>query len=150
MDSLGDYIYLIVIVIAALSSILKKKKKVPESERELPEAFPDFPDLDDVIPEPEVRPVPRPVYVAPTPPPPPPVQSVSQPPVQRTAFEKIASYENTNDMSKLRAKMSIKPNKEFVSMEVEKDDSPVFEIQLDSVEEAKRAFVYAEIFNRKY
>ena len=146
MDSLGDYIYLIVIVIAALSSILKKKKKVQQSEQELPEAFPDFPDLDDVIPEPEVRRVPEPVFVAPATP----VKSVTQAPVQKTAFDKIASYENTNDMSKLRAKMSVKPNREFVSMEVEKDDTPVFEIQLDSVEEAKRAFVYAEVFNRKY
>ncbi len=144
MDSLGDYIYLIVIVIAALSSIIGRKKKAKQREQELPEAFPDFPDLDDVIPEPEVRRAPRPVYVAP--PPPPPLKA----PLQKSAFEKMTSYENTNDMSKLRAKMSIKPSKEFVTMEVESDDGPVFEIQLDNAEEAKRAFVYAEVFNRKY
>jgi hypothetical protein len=140
MDSLGDYIYLIIIVIAALSSILKKKKKTQKNDQELPEAFPDFPDLDDVIPEPEVRRVPEPVFVT-TPPP---------PVFQKQTSNNIPTFDNTNDMSKLRAKMSLKPRKEFVSTELETEDNTAIEIQLDSVEEVKKAFVYAEVFNRKY
>ena len=46
MDDFGDYIYLIAIVIAALSSLLKKKKP---AQRDLQEDT--MPDLDDVIPD---------------------------------------------------------------------------------------------------
>jgi len=139
MDSLGEYIYLIVIIIAALSSIFKKKKKTQEREQHLPEAFPDFPELDDVIPEPEVRPVAKPAYVAPKP-----------PPVPKTAFANIPTYENAGNISKLKTGKSVKSSKETVFVEIEAENNFIQDIQFDDLDEAKRAFVYAEIFNRKY
>ncbi|OJX87663.1 MAG: hypothetical protein BGP01_03590 [Paludibacter sp. 47-17] len=153
MEDFGDYIYLIAIVIAGLSSLLKKKK--PAANRQEPA----MPDLDDVLPELEEEYIPRrdattrpePVYEeasdywypAQTVVPAPAVQQVERVPV---------SYETVADFMKLRAKKTVQ-KKNQVSEEmkpVEVADSPEMQIELDSAEDVKRAFVYSEIFNRKY
>lgn len=152
MEDFGDYIYLIAIVIAGLSSLLKKKK--PAANRQEPA----MPDLDDVLPELEEEYIPRrdattrpePVYEeasdwypAQTVVPAPAVQQVERVPV---------SYETVADFMKLRAKKTVQ-KKNQVSEEmkpVEVADSPEVQIELDSAEDVKRAFVYSEIFNRKY
>jgi len=155
MDDLGDYIYLIAIVIAAISSILKKKKKKAEEQQQ--EVGGDmFPDLDDVIPDiPEYQPEKvKPVYVevikeAP----------VISKPVNRSmdyqnVLDNTTGYETVADVNKARArkmvnkmtKTEIKTIPGFEAPEPEQQSEYV----LQNEDEAKRAIIYAEIFNRKY
>ncbi|MCE5332345.1 MAG: hypothetical protein LLF95_09420 [Bacteroidales bacterium] len=137
MDSIGDYIYLIIIIIAALSGILKKKKPVqspaPDSE---PQDFEEI--LRELIPQ-------EPVIV--------PQQSFNAQTQKETAS--IISYENTDDISALKAKKQVSNlNHDMQSAEkikIAEDENNINnEIHLNSAEEAKRAFIYAEIFNKKY
>jgi hypothetical protein len=155
MDDFGDYIYLIAIAIAAISSILKKKKKkTEEQQREAGEDM--FPDLDDVIPDiPEYQPEKvKPVYQevvfdAPV---------VNKPAARVLDYTEVLDnqlgYEAINDVKKARAvkmvnkitKTEIKTLPGFEETEPEQPS----EYLLQNEEEAKRAIIYAEIFNRKY
>lgn len=137
MDSIGDYIYLIIIIIAALSGILKKKKPVqshtPDSE---PQDFEEV--LRELIPQ-EPAIVPQQPFKAQT--------------QKETAS--IISYENTDDISALKAKKQVSNlNHDMQRAEkikiAEDEKNKNNEIHLNSAEEAKRAFIYAEIFNKKY
>ena len=135
MDSLGDYIYLIVILIAGISSILgKRKKKVAEEYDSLPE----LPDLEDVIPEFTVHTAPeRPVY---------------QEMKKRVNPVEIPSYDTVSDFTVLKAKKQVnQPRKHFVESEVMvSHDYSGVELELENSDDVKRAFIYSEIFNRKY
>ncbi len=134
MDSIGDYIYIIVIIIAGLSSILsRRKKKAAEADNELPE----FPDLDDIIPEYTVyeQPV-RPVYQ----------QIRKQEPKQSST-----KYNTVGDMNSMKANKKVRSVSNFVGSEVLESDDMSFNIlELSTPDEVKKAFIYSEIFNRKY
>lgn len=188
MEDFGDYIYLIAIVIAGLSSLLKKRKPA-ENQQES-----SMPDLDDILPYPEeeeeeeykprTEPVltsssdtrdeyiPRPEQMSTTRteynPRTAPVftsrpgyrdeatvyqHEPAKPDWKASAVEKVpVSYETVADYMKLRAKKTV--HSIHHSMEstplIEVAQAPEFEIELDSAEDVKRAFVYSEIFNRKY
>lgn len=135
MDSLGDYIYLIIILIAGISSILGKRKKKESGERE---TMSDLPDLDDVLPE-------YPVYSEP-------VRPVYQELKKREKPFDIPSYDTVKDISVMKAKKQVEPpRKHFVGSEVVESDDMSFNIlELDTPDEVKKAFIYSEIFNRKY
>lgn len=131
MDSLGDYIYLIVILIAGISSILGKRKKKRDAEEETA----NFPDLEDIIPEitEYVRPE-RPVY-----------QELKK---KETA---IPSYDNVKDFAVMKAKKQVKPVNSFIETQVEdQQESNAYVIELNNIDEARKAVIYSEIFNRKY
>ncbi|MEA4935239.1 MAG: hypothetical protein VB102_01215 [Paludibacter sp.] len=135
MDSLGDYIYLIVILIAGISSILgKRKKKALENQ----DPVPGLPDLEDILPEfePVTEPV-RPVY-----------QEVKkkEKPVEHP------SYDTVDDFSALKAKKQIThPVKHFAESEMTVvEDSCGPELELENSDDAKKAFIYSEIFNKRY
>lgn len=133
MDSLGDYIYLIVILIAGISSILGKRKKKRETEVETV----DFPDLEDIIPEftDYVKPE-RPVY-----------QEIKK---KETNVE-TPTYDTVRDVSVMKAKKQVKPAMSFKELQSEEPEvSNSYEIELDNIDEAKKAVIYSEIFNRKY
>lgn len=133
MDSLGDYIYLIVILIAGISSILGKRKKKREAEVETV----DFPDLEDIIPEftDYVRPE-KPVY-----------QEIKN----NEAKVEIPTYDTVKDVSVMKAKKQVKPVKSFKELQPDELEVPnSYEIELDNIDEAKKAVIYSEIFNRKY
>lgn len=137
MDSLGDYIYLIIILIAGISSILKKSKK-KESERHDP--IPGIPDLDDILPEFEYAPEPvpaRPVY-----------QEIKK---REKPFEH-PSFDTVDDFSALKAKKQVaRPVKHFVENEmIVVDEYNEVELELENPQDVKKAFIYAEIFNRRY
>ena len=138
MDSLGDYIYLILILIVAVSSILGKKKK---KASEVQSSMPDLPDLDDVLPEyteyTEYSEQVRPVY---------------QPSSTHNSTIDIPSYETVEDFSVMRAKKQVlHANKHFIGSELTVSEDNNFNIiELDTVEDVKKAFIYAEIFRRKY
>lgn len=131
MDSLGDYIYLIVILIAGVSSLLGKRKKKREAEVETA----DFPDLEDIIPEISeyVRPE-RPVY-----------QELKK------KVTEIPTYDNVKDFAVMKTKKQVKPVKTFIESQVEEQQtSNAYEIELNNIDEARKAVIYSEIFNRKY
>lgn len=135
MDSPGDYIYLIAILIVAVSSILGKKKK---KESEVQTTMPELPDLDDVIPEyTEYSESERPVY---------------QPISKHNSTIEIPSYETVEDFSTLRAKEHlVHAAKKFIGSELTVSEENNFNIlELDTVEDVKKAFIYSEIFQRKY
>lgn len=139
MDSLGDYIYLIVILIAGLSGILKKRKKKAEQEKEI---FSELPDLDDVIPEFQTyENPPRPFF-----------ETAEVKPEQKSQ-PVIQSYETIDDFRKLRATKQVDPVRSHLAPimpPVSDDSQDLPEISLGAPEDAKKAFIYAEIFNRKY
>lgn len=183
MEDFGDYIYLIAIVIAGLSSLLKKKKPA-ENQQES-----NMPDLDDVIPdfgeeEEEYVPQSEPVFTSRSDsrnenssrsesreeyvPRSEPVFTTrpgyreeatvyrhepSRPDWKASTLEKVpVSYETVADYMKLRAKKTIHSIHHSMESapEIEEVQAPEFEIELDSADDVKRAFVYSEIFNRKY
>ncbi len=141
MDDIGDYIYLIIIAIAGLSGLLKKKKEKPtpmpieeDSATVMEAAWEDF------LPDNPVVRVPEP---------------------KDSFFDwenkatKIATYENTDDPSKLRAKNSVEKYKSSMKqapkkLVVEEQVYPELNIELSTIEDARNAFIYAEIFNKKY
>lgn len=218
MDDFGDYIYLIAIVIAGLSSLLKKKKP---AQRDLQEDT--MPDLDDVIPDseddeeyiPRQEPVYRPETVQRQ-------ETVYRPltaqrhetiqrhePAQRQESvhrqetiqreesvhrqetvqrqepvyrnerykteeqytprhttplpqpeytqskqaEKVqVKYESVADFVKIKAQRTTKPVHHLVKTQetLEIAVEPEFHVEFETSEDVKRAFVYSEIFNRKY
>lgn len=152
MEDFGDYIYLIAIVIAGLSSLLKKKKPATIQQES------DMPDLEDVLPETEEEFYPyedtsgrtQPLYGEvpyrePAP--------QGTPAVQAKQDERVpVSYETVADFMKLRAKKTVQMKhqlKDVIKTE-ELNELPDLQLELESAEDVKRAFVYSEIFNRKY
>ncbi|MDD3322144.1 MAG: hypothetical protein PHS59_11955 [Paludibacter sp.] len=139
MDSLGDYIYIILIAVAVLGSLLKKKKNTTGSTKPIStkRSWEDvLKELTPVENEPEE------------------FEEIIEPAPIVIETPKIISYETIDDSSKLRSKRNvtqisssnINHNKEDVIV-VEK---PELSISFSSVNDARRAFLYAEIFNRKY
>jgi hypothetical protein len=135
MDSLGDYIYLIIIAIAGISSILGKRKKKALEESE---SLPGLPDFEDFLPDPTVYTEPvRPVY-----------QELKK----REKPLEIPSYDTVKDFSVMKANKQVeRPRKHFVGSEVVESEDMSFNIlELDTPDEVRKAFIYSEIFNRKY
>ena len=141
MDDIGDYIYLIIIAIAGLSGLLKKKKEKPT-----PMPIEDDPSTvmedvwEDFLPDNPVVRVPEP---------------------KESFFEweikekKIATYENTDDPNTLRAKNKVEKYKSSMKstpkkIVVEENVSAEYDIEFKTVEDARTAFIYAEIFNKRY
>lgn len=144
MDSLGDYIYLIILAIAGLSGLLKKKKDPTKSaapsttKRSWEDVLRELTPIEDEEIEEKYE---KPVFTK--------VEPVKVEPA------KVMSYETIDDSSKLRAKRntstissSNKSNSDQkkIILAVQSDN----EYALNSLEEARRAFIYSEIFNRKY
>ena len=149
MDSLGDYIYLIILAVAGLSGLLKKKKDPTKSaapsttkrswEDVLRELTPiEEDDINEKYEEPVYTKV-EPVKVVPA----------------KVVPARIMSYETIDDSSKLRAKRNTTTITSSNKMQPEQKNlvlaiQPSNEYSLNSPEEARRAFIYSEIFNRKY
>lgn len=146
MDDIGDYIYLIIIAIAGLSGLLKKKKEKPTPmpiEEDPSTVMEDV--WEDFLPDNPVVKVPEP---------------------KESFFEweikekKIATYENTDDVSTIRAKKSFEKNSsnlihknlvpQAAKEQVFTDDFEDLNIMLNTAEDARKAFIYAEIFNKRY
>lgn len=135
MDSLGDYIYLIVILIAGISSILGKRKKKMSEERD---PMPELPDMEDILPDYTIRREPeRPVY-----------QEIKK--TENSSY--IPSFDTMTDFSALKAKKQVyQPVRHSAeSDEIMFDDCSVVELELEEPNDVKKAFIYSEIFNRKY
>lgn len=170
-DSLGDIIYFLMIAIFALAGMLgKKKKKKPTIQQDTGSpAFPNpWSELEKKLLEKE-----EPIQPKPTPAP----QSrrtetrttykneipsfssetIYSSEYEEPIFERL-SYDTVDDVSKLRIKKQMKESiskkqSVFKSTEIkdmQADTVHPFEVAFDDVDDAKRAFIYSEIFNRKY
>jgi len=153
MDDFGNYIYLIIVVIAAISGIFKKKKK----DTPKPVQAPQTPktDIEDILREFMVDK--NPVHKDPAPA----VVNTSGDILEQSTMQPIISYESTTDSSVLRAKKQVveqhshvapkhaevkKPHKDFeIKVHDIQSETPSF-----TAEEARKAIIYAEIMNRKY
>ena len=142
MREVGDYIYLVIIIIAALSSIFKKKKEkslqLPVPERKT-RNFEEI--LQEMLPMEEEPPV---------------LQSVSKPIESTFEAQPILTYENTTDFSTLKAQKhvnreltnnQIRENKKIVDEELADE---IIKIEFCNPDDARKAFIYSEIFNKKY
>ncbi len=137
MEDIGNYIYLIIVIGAAISSIFKNKNKK--------KATVPIPEIED---EEEQEEFPREIYI-----PKPVMQTITQPEktADKTPENTIISFDNTTDISKLKAKKEVvktvtPKTKTVQETSVEQATS----YSINNVNEARAAFIASEIFNRKY
>lgn len=168
MEDFGEIIYLLLLIAFALIGSLSKKKKKKAVVTESPEPpvtldpWSEFEkklwgDTEPIEPEP--------VIITQSP------QSVGSPFTTETPdyfseavysseynTPEILSYENVDDINKLRVKKQLKESISKKQSRYKNVDSPVFtepvynpvKIEFDNPEDARKAFIYSEIFNRKY
>lgn len=144
MEDIGDYIYLIIVAIAGIGSFLKNKNKkqeastIPEPEEEY--EYEEIPE-EVYTPVPAPTPVQRPEVVF--------DRSFTE--MKKTPHDTIMSFDNTSDVSKLKAKKEVTntlSNKVKTKPETTTEPESIYSI--NTVEEARAAFISSEIFNRKY
>lgn len=146
MEDIGDYLYIILVAVAAIGGLLKNKNKnntpkpatETETEEETVEAY-DYESFPEEVlsPMPDTRP--KTTFD----------RQFTE--MTKTPHDTIISFENTTDFSKLKAKKEVtktvsskaKAEKQGVSEEN-------FTYSIRTVEEARAAFISSEIFNRKY
>lgn len=145
MDNLGDWLYIVFLIIAGVSGLLGsgKKKKRPSEVLGNPDR--------DIKPEQKKAPEkgfwemleemqqekPKPVPV------PPPVFKTSTKVKEKHSS---APYPFLTNESKLTHTIQISPQ----VMQVEEDNSSIPDISFSDPDELKKAVIYSEIFNRKY
>ena len=83
-------------------------------------------------------------------------ETLYSPEYEQPAYEPL-SYDTTDDVSKLRIKKQMKENIfkkqssfKTIALDELSDPYPPLAIAFDDVEEVKKAFIYSEIFHRKY
>ncbi|MHB9055879.1 MAG: hypothetical protein ACYC2P_06980 [Paludibacteraceae bacterium] len=174
MKNSGEYIYIILLLLFALSGLFRGKNKSKESKKSIFDTIPkSWEELDDMVEKQKEQtassktPVsPNPAYESVTRP----VATTLKPTASYSSTEtitspeynvnglEIISYDTATDFNKLRIKQQIKErvSKSHASLgsfnqdDGDEENTSLFEISLDSAEDAKRAFIYSEIFNRKY
>ena len=165
MEDFGDIIYLLLIAVAAIGSIFgKSKKKKLEAKTEKQEKSV-FEELEQSWEEFEATidgPLSDPIPATPSKPYVSPFESQPKLSTKPTKYETLKheplSYDNVDDFSKLRVKKQLKESVfkkhstlRVVDLDNESEDAErTLNISLDNQEDAKMAFVYSEIFNRKY
>ena len=155
MEDIGDYIYLIIIAIAGLSGILKKKKKDIATQTAPPEE--DLIEYEDSYEE-----SPQEVFT--------PIvdshpnvednKNVEQSRNHKLAHTEYSSYTTTVNSSELRShkkvsrleksKAAIQDAENYDEYDEYKNDETELNIQLNSSFDAKLAFIYSEILNKRY
>ena len=159
MEDLGDYIYLILLVLAGMSGIFSKKKKDSNAQEKkkpvinIPKSWDEFEQQTTTWSQ-------KPVAKTET----------TQPEfrLERTTMDEAVSgelipqgfetgsyltFDAVDDTSKMRAKKTVTKS---LKSNLENFGPDVTEIELntaftlDNPESARAAFIYAEIFNRKY
>ena len=156
MEGIGDYIYLIILALAGLSGLLKKKKPANADQDQAPakpkrtwedvlrELTPI--DQEEIVKEKEIA---KAKEVK--------VENVEEP-IKRIKVEPspYISYETSGDKSSMKARKQVSQLKSSTKsaplevIEVVPTRNFLTDFKLDSPEDARRAFVYSEIFNRKY
>lgn len=148
MDELGDYLYLIVFAIAGLSSFLKKRKKTQtadEEQEERPSVFEQMTEEEeDWWNSSKEQPTSQTIIVT---------EPVKVPPIYETR-DNLMGYESTGKYEAIKVRKQNISSVQKIDVqddsEMDEDDLNVMHLNLNDVDEAKRAFVYSEIFSRKY
>lgn len=171
MDNLGDIIYLLVLVVFALTGMIGKKSKAKNKPSQSPTSpAPDTPNPWEELerqllprmeqppkPQPAVRPE-RPLqqkmfeaksYSS---------ETLPHASLHEKPLEQTISYDTVDDVSQLRVKKQLKESVTRSRSALRTSENNLatetlpasVNIALDSVDEARQAFIYAEIFNRKY
>lgn len=146
-SGVGEYAYLIILIIAALSGLLKKKKPAANTnsapakpkrtwEDVLKELTPI--DQEDIEPERQITPE-APIKIK----------------QKKAPVEQEMSYETLKDTSVLKAKKQVAQtvvahHSNFDTIDKKNAEDSFDEVQFETLEDAKRAFIYSEIFNKKY
>jgi hypothetical protein len=134
---IGDYIYLAVIVIASIGMILKKRKKQQEQVQEE-----SFPDMSDIFPKAEGSEQYETDFWGD------PILHEDKP---KVSFASDAVKVTVSDMLEKNKPQYVSiRSREATDLEDEEDFDQTLEITLEHPEDAKKAFIHAEIFNRKY
>lgn len=151
MDDIGDYLYLAIIGIAALSGILKKKKQV-ETAASIPEDVEvdyendDYEEFSEGHFDPAMNQIPNTGFNDK-------IESSNNPKIKHTEY---LSYETTIDSSKLRSQKQISRLEKSSTLHSYDDDNKEatsdesLSIEFNSPADARLAFIYSEIFNKKY
>ena len=139
MDSIGNYIYLIIIVSVGVISLLKKKPDTNAND-EVP--TPPSTDWEEILRE-IIEPKTEEVDI--------PAANIEEP----VEVEKVVSFENTNNTNVLRAKKQVSnliTNQPIhtSSIEIIEEEMDTDLYQIQSINDAKKAFIYSEIFSKKY
>ncbi len=165
MEDFGDIIYWLLIIVAAIGSILgksKKKKHEAEAEQQKKTVFEELEQSWEEFEATIDRPLSDPIPATPSKPYVSPFESQPKPTIEPMKYETLKheplSYDNADDFSELRVKKRIKESVfkkqstlRVVDLDNETEDAErTLNISLDNQEDAKMAFIYSEIFNRKY
>ncbi len=140
MEDIGDYIYVVAIVIAALASLFKKRKKGEEAQTA---GAPQFPDLSDVISEDhEGYDTHQGVFVG------------KEKSFQEILDEKFKATQTTfhvmKESSTTKEELDAYAKGKIDDLHTVEEPQWMDPIHLEDAHEAKRAFIYSEIFTRKY
>lgn len=144
MDSIGDYFYLIILAVAGLSGLLKKKKETATSNPNPTSTKKTWEDvLRDLIPI-EKEDSFETKDVVP--------QAVKKVPEPFLNFEATSDQIRPKDKPHATRFVDTFLVKEKIDDKKSKDFGSEFiaPLQLKSLDDAKRAFMYSEIFNRRY
>jgi len=146
MDSIGDYLYLIILAVAGLSGLLKKKKETtnttnkpsPTSTKQSwEEVLRDLIPIenDEVINSDEVIP-----------------QAVIKSPEPFLNFEANLAQTLPREKKQKTRFVDTFYTKDKADSKKTDDEATDFltQIQLSTLDDAKKAFIYSEVFNRKY
>lgn len=155
MDSIGDIIYLVLIVVFGIIGTIGNKNKKKSTKGENESTIPDISKTWEEI-ERKFSNFGKEEGTATTDN----LERTSKMKTPALKRDEILSYETAEDMSKLRMKSRIKesifktykPSKPLgveVTDETYTDDAPCY-YSIQHQDDARKAFVYSEIFNRKY
>lgn len=129
MEDIGDLLYVVVILIAGLGAVIKSFKKKQEKEIVSSSPSPQFPDLSDIFPAMDTY-----------------SERVSTD-VSPAVLHEIAKQQQSTKPQY----QAVKKKHEVNPVEDERDSNYVdFDMDLHDADELKKAFIYSEIFNRKY
>lgn len=163
MEDLGDIIYFILVAVVAISSLFgKSKKKKPAAEQAEPKksVFQELEQSWEEFEEMLEKPKPKPATASPSKPYSTPrgsAETIAPMEYEALKYEPL-SYDSATDFKELRVKKQMKESvfKTHSSFRVfdldekaEEEASPIH-VSLDNAEDARMAFIYSEIFNRKY
>ncbi len=143
MEDIGDYLYLIIVAVAAIGSFLKNKSKKNETSSipEIEEEEYEYEEIPEEVYKPTPIPAQRPEIVF--------ERSFTE--MKKTPHDTIMSFENTSDVSKLKAKKEVTRTITSKAKSIQEISiEPASDYSLNTVEKARAAFISSEIFNRKY
>ncbi|MDD2798465.1 MAG: hypothetical protein PHV20_07735 [Bacteroidales bacterium] len=126
MKEESSWIYVVIMIIVSLISTFGKKKKQPNLER--------TPPINEEKEEEEFFPPVQPANV----------RVIRKKKIIQAATDTTLAPELLNDNSQPSMNQSKKP------LELFEEESAPLSVRFENVEDAKTAFLYSEIFNRKY